>query len=270
LNAGIHIITLKVTDEVGHTVNTTFKLEILPSDTDGDGLDDSIDTDDDGDGLPDHWELQNGLNPLLNDGGNDKDGDGFTNKEEFVAGTNPSDSKSHPEEPSGIMESPVLILVINSLILITILIIGFIIFRRHIKKRMIIPEILSEPKSIETSLPTDAVSTKDHLPGYRDITSDVKALRGTSIEISPVQYQLPPKPMSNEEMLRNLEQRLALGEISEKLYYELKEKYENKLQGEEVKPKKKKVKKRRADVSVNDMEEKTDASDLKPEQTDQQ
>jgi hypothetical protein len=47
----------------------------------------------DGDGLPDPWEQTYNLNPLLSDdAGYDTDGDGMTNLEEFLAGTDPTNS----------------------------------------------------------------------------------------------------------------------------------------------------------------------------------
>ncbi len=53
--------------------------------------------DTDGDGLPDEWEKKFGLNPSVADADQDADGDGFTNAEEYAAGTDPSDKKSHPD-----------------------------------------------------------------------------------------------------------------------------------------------------------------------------
>ena len=52
----------------------------------------------DEDGLPDEWERRVGLSPSNpNDADEDLDGDGFTNREEFEAGTDPSDRHSHPD-----------------------------------------------------------------------------------------------------------------------------------------------------------------------------
>lgn len=48
--------------------------------------------------MRDDWEKKHGLNPQdRTDAEKDKDGDGFTNKEEFDAGTDPTDPKSRPE-----------------------------------------------------------------------------------------------------------------------------------------------------------------------------
>ncbi len=51
----------------------------------------------DGDGLTDEYEKKFGLNPAVADADADKDSDGFTNIEEFLAKTDPSDGKSHPD-----------------------------------------------------------------------------------------------------------------------------------------------------------------------------
>jgi len=48
--------------------------------------------DTDGDGMGDGWEVDNGLNPLIDDGAGDLDSDGLTNKEEYDLGTDPQDS----------------------------------------------------------------------------------------------------------------------------------------------------------------------------------
>ncbi len=54
--------------------------------------------DSDGDGIPDELEKKWGMNPNdPTDVDADKDGDGFTNREEFLAKTDPTDPKSHPD-----------------------------------------------------------------------------------------------------------------------------------------------------------------------------
>lgn len=70
-----------------------YNLDPTALDTDGDGFSDydelfvvgtnpaKMDTDDDG--MPDAWEIQHGLNPLVNDAGGDLDLDGVTNLQEY-------------------------------------------------------------------------------------------------------------------------------------------------------------------------------------------
>ncbi len=52
--------------------------------------------DSDGDGMPDEWEKKFSLDPFGDDSVLDPDSDGFSNLEEFQAGTDPKDAKSHP------------------------------------------------------------------------------------------------------------------------------------------------------------------------------
>ncbi len=94
----------------GAEVNT-YNTNPLNNDTDNDKLVDEIEintyhtnpltNDTDSDGMPDGWEVQYGLNPLLNDASEDSDSDGLTNLEEYQLGTNPinpdTDNDSIPD-----------------------------------------------------------------------------------------------------------------------------------------------------------------------------
>ena len=50
----------------------------------------------DGDGMPNEYEAAHGLNPLLDDAGDDPDGDGFSNIQEYWMVTDPADYGSRP------------------------------------------------------------------------------------------------------------------------------------------------------------------------------
>jgi len=63
------------------------------SDTDGDGLDDSME-DSDGDGIPDLVEISLGTDPTIPDSHEDSDGDGISNRDELINGTDPNNSDS--------------------------------------------------------------------------------------------------------------------------------------------------------------------------------
>lgn len=60
------------------------------------GETDPCNADTDGDGISDGWEVDNSLDPLVNDASIDSDGDGYTNLEEYLKNTDPHDPYSHP------------------------------------------------------------------------------------------------------------------------------------------------------------------------------
>ncbi len=65
--------------------------------------------DHDSDGMTDEWEKKYGFNPLDGaDADADPDEDGFTNLEEFQAGTDPKDPKSHPDYLADLRLDPAL------------------------------------------------------------------------------------------------------------------------------------------------------------------
>lgn len=70
-------------------------------DTDGDETGNNADTDDDNDGMPDAWEEDYGLNPLVDDSSEDMDADAISNIDEYLAGTDPTQSSvnNSPDQP---------------------------------------------------------------------------------------------------------------------------------------------------------------------------
>lgn len=79
-------------------------------------IDDSA-ADKDGDGMPNLYEFQNDLNPSLNDAEADADGDGATNLEEYEAGTDPRDPE---DKPSAIPLFLIVVVVIVIIVLVVV------------------------------------------------------------------------------------------------------------------------------------------------------
>ncbi|MBN1386380.1 hypothetical protein JW968_05405 [Candidatus Woesearchaeota archaeon] len=69
------------------------------SDLDGDGIGDECDSDKDGDLMDDAWESQNGLDPEVNDAGEDPDNDGLTNLQEYSDVKRQWSRSSDPQNP---------------------------------------------------------------------------------------------------------------------------------------------------------------------------
>jgi hypothetical protein len=98
-------------DEINRPRTYRFFMNDIPEDTiitlalsnvtDNKGLalisDSIVLNDDDEDGMADDWEIQNGLNPLLDDGTGDIAGDGISNLDEYNEGT--AASNMGPEKP---------------------------------------------------------------------------------------------------------------------------------------------------------------------------
>jgi len=86
-------------DQVDDATEATLGTDPTNADTDGDGLRDGEEiatyftnpllADSDGDGMPDDWEIDNELDPLVDDADLDADSDGLVNLREFANDTDP-------------------------------------------------------------------------------------------------------------------------------------------------------------------------------------
>ncbi len=62
--------------------------------------------DTDGDGMTDGWEVQYGFQVVANDAADDSDGDGMSNIQEYIAGTNPTNSQSSLKITGPLFDGP--------------------------------------------------------------------------------------------------------------------------------------------------------------------
>jgi len=101
-------------DDITHMGGSTYRLSMaaIPhntvltltvsniTDSDGNAVNPSSIriNDNDNDNMADDWEIDNGLNPALDDRSHDSDGDGYTNYQEYQSGTDPGDGASIPFE----------------------------------------------------------------------------------------------------------------------------------------------------------------------------
>jgi hypothetical protein len=106
---GVRTVTATATDLAGRRGVDQVQIEVLDTDSDGDGLwngqEAALGTnpnnpDSDADGLPDGFEVAKGFNPLVFDSHLDADGDGYTNLQEYLVGTDPKSASDFPGMPN--------------------------------------------------------------------------------------------------------------------------------------------------------------------------
>jgi hypothetical protein len=84
-----------------------------------------LSNDTDHDNLPDNWEVEYGLNPLVDDADLDPDGDGKSNLEEFLAGENPNqNTNSTSETTTTAVDSVPIIILSTASMLVVVVILG--------------------------------------------------------------------------------------------------------------------------------------------------
>ena len=76
------------------------------TDTDSDGIGNNADPDDDNDQMPDAWEIQYGLDPLVDDAAEDADLDGISNLDEFLNDSDPIVPRGNAAPDSPVLISP--------------------------------------------------------------------------------------------------------------------------------------------------------------------
>ena len=111
---GIYEVIVTATDSVGYTVTETIQIQVVeqniepsPEDIDGDGIPNGLDTDKDNDGVNDNFDsfpedpneqYDSDGDGIGNNADSDDDNDGFTDSDEALAGTDPLDPFSFPED----------------------------------------------------------------------------------------------------------------------------------------------------------------------------
>jgi hypothetical protein len=76
-DAGANSATIEVTDDDGGASSQTWTITVTAADVDGDGM-------------ADGWEIDNGLDPTVDDSTLDPDADGVSNLDEYLGGTDPN------------------------------------------------------------------------------------------------------------------------------------------------------------------------------------
>lgn len=128
------------------------------SDLDGDGIGDFSDVDRDGDGMPNTWEIENLLNPDIQDGNLDADDDGYTNFEEYQRLSDPQNPNDPPSDSDQRTDTYTIItLIIVSILAVIVLVVVFILLRSRSDVRELEEEVEEEerltadPEEIEQS-----------------------------------------------------------------------------------------------------------------------
>jgi len=141
--------------------------------------------DSDNDLMPDWWEVKyfNNINEVGPDADDDKDG--FTNLEEYEAGTNPRDPKSHPpeEEPDKPQTFNIIAISIAIILIVLILLILFMALMMR-KKKKAEEEESKKPKPIE-----------------HEILFDEGSKLPTGLKTQPEVGPLPEEPGEGDEVL---------------------------------------------------------------------
>jgi len=150
--------------------------------------------DSDNDLMPDWWEVKyfNNINEVGPDADDDKDG--FTNLEEYEAGTNPRDPKSHPpkEEPDKPQAFNIIAISIAIILIVLILLILFMALMMR-KKKKAEEEESKKPKPIE-----------------HEILFDEGSKLPTGLKTQPEVGPLPEEPGEGDEVLGEVQLESAL------------------------------------------------------------
>ncbi len=154
-------------------------------DTDGDGLTnleeyredtDPLDPNDgggtpiepndtDGDGLPDEWEMKY-FDDLSQNGNGDYDNDNYTNKEEYDAGSIPTNSASMPLGTDKEASDEIPIFIWIAIIIVFIIIIVIILILRFMKKKPSSDQFASPPQQLSQPPPQYPQSQQSQYPDY--------------------------------------------------------------------------------------------------------
>jgi hypothetical protein len=142
ISAGYTIEALQIPE--GQSVEMEVRNLSIEPDEDGDLLPNQLEIklgtspsyrDSDMDTMDDMWEVENGCNPLLNDGLLDPDMDCFTNQEEFWSATDPRNCSSYPGKPANPKSSESTKAILRYLALLP----------SHKEKRVLIGQHLTNP-----------------------------------------------------------------------------------------------------------------------------